>query len=371
MNQEPKLEFQDLDDSDAYWQLNEDLAQNAHQTLETDIPGLEGSFMRDFTCCGHKWPTLHDLLRHYEEKHSRDLSGVIQPTSHPRSPARSVTPSAGRAQQGMPQRGQQFGQDRVGEEDDDIAGMPMNTALPSVTSKSNPSGTRDGLQALTHKRKPMFQTLSSEPAWFTLVHQPAHEAADGAMFPPWKAPEGKDTLASLTQLPVSEHQKAPNVSIDDLHTNQTPHATTRQPPTMYDDSGYGSLGTKSVAPGLGKLDAIQERAELVHSGVDKDEEMQETRTIFSDAASLLQNPDVDKYISAFAKELATSLPQEFDASYLDAVPSTLDHLLKSFAVRLGHEGSGHPQRQLMYSVYRFRRSAKTYSRSSCISRKDC
>ena len=371
MNQEPKLEFQDSDDSDAYWQLNEDLTQNAHQTLETDIPGLEGSFMRDFTCCGHKWPTLHDLLGHYEENHSRDLSGIIQANSHLRSPA-------GRAQQGMRQRGQQFGQHRVGDKDDDIVSMPMNTALPSVTSISNPGDTLDGFQGLrSNLRSASDMDLTnlferSFSAYLTPAHRPAHEVSEEIMFPPaseGEDSEGEETPASLPQLPVSEHQKTPNVSIDDLHTNQTPDATAPQPPTMCGDSGYGSLGTKSVAPGLGKLDAIQERAEPVHSGVDKHEEMQETRTIFSDAASLLQNPDVDKYISAFAKELATALPQEFDASSLDAVPSTLDHLLKSFAIRLGHEGSGHPQRQLMYLVYRFRRSVKTSSR--CLSRTDC
>jgi transcription factor SFP1 len=33
------------------------------------IPKLEANFMRDFTCCDRTWPTLHDLLQHYEENH--------------------------------------------------------------------------------------------------------------------------------------------------------------------------------------------------------------------------------------------------------------------------------------------------------------
>jgi len=85
------------------------------------IPRLEASFMRDFTCCEQRWPTLHDLLQHYEEHHhptttpaaSRDTFGANQPNSRgPASRAGSATPSVGRAQQasqslhGFPQQRQ-------------------------------------------------------------------------------------------------------------------------------------------------------------------------------------------------------------------------------------------------------------------------
>ncbi|KAL2180258.1 uncharacterized protein P884DRAFT_296950 [Thermothelomyces heterothallicus CBS 202.75] len=84
------------------------------------IPRLEASFMRDFTCCDQRWPTLHDLLQHYEEHHhptttpttSKDTFGANQPNSRATSRAGSVAPSAGRAQQasqslhGFPQQRQ-------------------------------------------------------------------------------------------------------------------------------------------------------------------------------------------------------------------------------------------------------------------------
>ncbi|KAL1879330.1 hypothetical protein VTK73DRAFT_7167 [Phialemonium thermophilum] len=35
------------------------------------IPKLEANFMKDFICCDHTWPTLHDLLQHYEENHTQ------------------------------------------------------------------------------------------------------------------------------------------------------------------------------------------------------------------------------------------------------------------------------------------------------------
>ncbi|KXX80452.1 Transcription factor SFP1 [Madurella mycetomatis] len=85
------------------------------------IPRLEASFMRDFVCCDRTWPTLHDLLQHYEENHhatatpgaSRDTFGTNQGSSRgPTSSATPATPSAGRAQQasqpmpGFPQQRQ-------------------------------------------------------------------------------------------------------------------------------------------------------------------------------------------------------------------------------------------------------------------------
>ncbi|CAK7273645.1 Transcriptional regulator of ribosomal bioproteinsis proteins [Sporothrix epigloea] len=34
------------------------------------LPKMEANFMRDFMCCDHVWPTMHDLLQHYEEIHT-------------------------------------------------------------------------------------------------------------------------------------------------------------------------------------------------------------------------------------------------------------------------------------------------------------
>ncbi|KAK4233838.1 hypothetical protein C8A03DRAFT_19157 [Achaetomium macrosporum] len=84
------------------------------------IPRLEASFMRDFICCDRTWPTLHDLLQHYEENHhptttptaSRDAFGATQANSRgPASRAGSAAPSAGRAQQAS-QTMQGFSQQR-------------------------------------------------------------------------------------------------------------------------------------------------------------------------------------------------------------------------------------------------------------------
>ncbi|PRT54144.1 Transcription factor SFP1 [Wickerhamiella sorbophila] len=37
--------------------------------LPSYLPSLEADFCRDYNCCGNTLPTLHDLLRHYEDSH--------------------------------------------------------------------------------------------------------------------------------------------------------------------------------------------------------------------------------------------------------------------------------------------------------------
>jgi len=119
------------------------------------------------------------------------------------------------------------------------------------------------------------------------------------------------------------------------------------------DSGYVSMGTEPMKHPM--LKTIEERAGTTAAnhqdpvGVNL-----ETQTVYSDAQSLLQHPEIDKYISAFANELFHGLPADFDANDLDMISPTLLDLLKAFAVRFGHQDSRRMSRQLMYLVYRFR-----------------
>ncbi|EAA35788.1 hypothetical protein GE21DRAFT_810 [Neurospora crassa] len=75
------------------------------------IPKLEANFMRDFTCCDRTWPTLHDLLQHYEENHhataapntsNQNLNtfGTNQGNARGTASRATPTPAASRAQPG-------------------------------------------------------------------------------------------------------------------------------------------------------------------------------------------------------------------------------------------------------------------------------
>lgn len=43
------------------------------------LPNLEADYCRDYFCCGNNLPTLHDLLKHYEEQHILPLPPVETP----------------------------------------------------------------------------------------------------------------------------------------------------------------------------------------------------------------------------------------------------------------------------------------------------
>ncbi|RPB13720.1 hypothetical protein P167DRAFT_552875 [Morchella conica CCBAS932] len=47
------------------------------------LPKLEADFCRDFSCCGLPLPSLHDLLRHYEEHHAQQSGTVCRDENGP------------------------------------------------------------------------------------------------------------------------------------------------------------------------------------------------------------------------------------------------------------------------------------------------
>ncbi|KAK4233148.1 hypothetical protein C8A03DRAFT_39167 [Achaetomium macrosporum] len=136
---------------------------------------------------------------------------------------------------------------------------------------------------------PKLENDYGDDAYFTSLSATAHGAADNILPFLWSFHDTNSFARA-----VEEYSGMPMALVSNDDTNQ-PRATDRQPPTVYDDFGYGSLGTKSVAQGLDRLDAIYER----------------------DAASLLRNPYVSMYVFAFAKELAMSMPLEFDGKSLE------------------------------------------------------
>lgn len=68
-------------------------------------PKLEADFMRDFSCCGLKLATLHDLLEHYEENHHEQLEDMNrQRTNEPPPDPKAAIASNAAAALKDPQR---------------------------------------------------------------------------------------------------------------------------------------------------------------------------------------------------------------------------------------------------------------------------
>ncbi|KAI6576213.1 hypothetical protein MCOR06_011122 [Pyricularia oryzae] len=80
----------------------------------------------------------------------------------------------------------------------------------------------------------------------------------------------------------------------------------------------------------------------------------DAQTQFSQASSLWQHPDTEAYLSAFAKEMAAFFTPRSSAAGQNEAFKQFPHLLKAFAVRIGHERGDAKGRQVMATIYKFR-----------------
>ncbi len=60
------------------------------------IPKMEANFMRDFMCCDRVWPTMHDLLQHYEESHTQPVPATKNYSAQMAGLSGSQRPGVGR-----------------------------------------------------------------------------------------------------------------------------------------------------------------------------------------------------------------------------------------------------------------------------------
>ncbi|KAB5549740.1 hypothetical protein GE09DRAFT_965952 [Coniochaeta sp. 2T2.1] len=131
------------------------------------IPKLEANFMRDFTCCDRTWPTLHDLLQHYEENHTqpnpqsqqKNFSAFDQPTNSRQSsvqPSRGATPVASNQLGTQQMQGGGFAQNqqtRTGQTQIGVGGFhqmmrPQQPATPVVQKQNTMSQMNDDMDAV-------------------------------------------------------------------------------------------------------------------------------------------------------------------------------------------------------------------------------
>jgi transcription factor SFP1 len=131
------------------------------------LPKLEANFMRDFSCCGHTLPTLHDLLQHYEECHAqqtpqslRTATAQQQGQNHqPNSKAAIAAQAATSVQQQAQQQRQQLQQNI----------RPQHPSLKPIGGTSSLTG---GIQLMRQQQ--------SNPATPIQKHvQPSMDDMDG------------------------------------------------------------------------------------------------------------------------------------------------------------------------------------------------
>lgn len=175
--------------------------------------------MRDFTCCDRTWPTLHDLLQHYEENHTQNNAQATKNVStfDQNSRASSVrptaaTPSVAPAQFGA-QQPQNFQNNRQGSVGVGGAGMT-------------------GFQQMMRHQQPQTNTASQRQTPLAQMNDDMDAVGDMEMDDPIGALEMDDnsqrTIQQTRQL--FGQQQRPQLH---LNSGGLPHQALRtsQPPT--------------------------------------------------------------------------------------------------------------------------------------------
>lgn len=86
-----------------------------------------------------------------------------------------------------------------------------------------------------------------------------------------------------------------------------------------------------------------------------DIDLEDTRTIYSDASSLPGLRD-DNYISEFADNLVSKLRYEkLDGQTIQRISGILTELLKAFALKVGHNAPSQMHRDVMFFVHKYRK----------------
>ena len=143
---------------------------------------------------------------------------------------------------------------------------------------------------------------------------------------------------------------------------------------VHTDSGYASANNKSRAQtqdvpskadqtSLEKMEhqsgTAAHQDEILSITVDDhqaDTELDESRTIYSDASSV-GVVRKESYIAELADDLFNKVcpPRERDVEVMKRISEILPELLKAFALKLGYDAKGKVHRDIMYFVHKNRR----------------
>jgi transcription factor SFP1 len=141
------------------------------------LPKLEANFMRDFSCCGHTLPTLHDLLQHYEECHAQQTPQSLRTATQqqlardqqqPNNKAAIASQAATSVQQQAQQRQQQQQQQQQHQQ--------LNRSQNGGFGTNKPTG---GISSLTGGIQQMRQQQSQPATPTQKTVQPSMDDMDG------------------------------------------------------------------------------------------------------------------------------------------------------------------------------------------------
>ncbi|KAL1841969.1 hypothetical protein VTJ49DRAFT_6292 [Mycothermus thermophilus] len=249
------------------------------------IPRLEANFMRDFTCCNRIWPTLHDLLQHYEEEHHPTAAaptpgafGANQTASRgPASRAGSLAPSASRTPQptqgfGLPQQRQAgpgmgvggFGQmmrqpqpasqlsqkvsslSHMNDEMDAVGEMELDETVGHMDMDDNSRTIQETRELFGQQPRPQLHLNSSGlPHQALRTSQPPTPAAASLGFQnnPTVSSVNTPTLATAGQQGQQFGQDANNSESNNFSTSKLSFGNMNLGGSQFGGVAFGALGT--------------------------------------------------------------------------------------------------------------------------------
>lgn len=121
----------------------------------------------------------------------------------------------------------------------------------------------------------------------------------------------------------------------------------------FTDSGYASILKTNISrndpplPDKQQCPAVDDKSE-VEMG---DEDTEDAKTLYS-AATSIDLPQSQQYITELCGDIFSKLENHFDSTNWNTLEKALPSLIKAFAVKIGHDSSAQVNQDIMYFIHK-------------------
>jgi hypothetical protein len=154
----------------------------------------------------------------------------------------------------------------------------------------------------------------------------------------------KELEHSLREFKLEEHAK-----IAKEHITAMDGVVVEGPCT---DSGYASIFKTNISRNNPPLpDEPQCTADDKSNVKMRDEDTEDAKTLYS-AATTIDLPKSQQYISELCSDILSKLENHFDSTNWNTLETALPSLIKAFAIKIGHDSSAQINQDIMYFIHK-------------------
>lgn len=118
------------------------------------------------------------------------------------------------------------------------------------------------------------------------------------------------------------------------------------------DSGYASIFKTNISRNGPPLpDKPQCLADDKSNVKMRDEDTEDAKTLYS-AATTIDLPKSQQYISELCSDIFSKLENHFDSTNWNTLETALPSLIKAFAIKIGHDSSAKVNQDIMYFIHK-------------------